>query len=416
VVGVAPPEFRLFDADVFVAGFERALLDSRIARVMGALGRLAPGVSLDQARAELETVGRRLSATYPATNARWTFRAMSLQEAWLGAYRPVSLLMLGAAAMVLLIACANAAGLLLERGLARTREMTVRLALGAARQRIVQQALTESLVLAILGGVAGVLAAWGSLGFVVALMPANTLTHIPGGAGAIRLDVHTLGVALALCVAAAALSGIAPAVRLVRASAHTALRDCARGAAADRTRDTWRRVLVVTQAALSTVLLTGAALMIQSFARLQGVDRGYDPDHALSFELFLPQTQYPQPIQRQTFFSSVIEKLQALPGVMRVGGMTLISSRGRPFSLDGQPTASRDAAPTAVYRVATSDYLAAIGIPLVRGRRFSEADRADAPMRRRSRSSMRRLRARRGRTAIRSAVGSSCSGRRPTSG
>jgi putative ABC transport system permease protein len=119
--------------------------------------------------------------------------------------------------------------------------------------------------------------------------------------------------------------------------------------------------------------------MIQSFWRVQRLDRGYDPDNALSLSLFLPQMRYPEPTQREAFFTTVIERMRALPAVTRVGGMTLVSSRGRPFALEGQPPASRDAAPTAVYRVATPDYLATIGIPLVRGRHFSQVDRSGAP-------------------------------------
>jgi len=346
---------------------------------MGALGRLASGVSPDQARAELDVIGRQLSAAYPATNAGWTFRTMSLQDAWLGSYRPASLLMLGAVAIVMLIACANVAGLLFERGLARNREMTIRLALGASRRRIVQQLLTETMVLAVLGGAAGVLAAWWMLGFVVTLIPANTLTQVPGGANAIRLDVHTLGVALASSVVAGALFGLAPAARIARGDAQTALREMARGAAGDRKRDRWRRGLVVVQVALSAILLTASALILQSVARLAALDRGYNQDDALSFGLFVPPTRYAAPSSREAFFAAVIEKLGALPGVTQAGGITLISGRGRPFALEGQPIPSRDAAPTAVYRVATAGYLAAIGIPLVAGRHFSQMDRADAP-------------------------------------
>ncbi|MCA1563910.1 MAG: ABC transporter permease, partial [Acidobacteria bacterium] len=198
VVGILPPDFSMWDAAVWVAGFDPALLTNRVAHSVGAIGRLAEGVSVDQARAQLDTIGRRLALEYPATNAGWTFRTMPLHEAWLDTYRPTSLILLAAVAMVMLIACANLASLLLERALARDREVTIRLALGAGRRRIVQQMLTESLLLAVLGGVAGVLTASWSLGFVVTLIPANTLTQIPGGASAIHLDLHTLGVALVI--------------------------------------------------------------------------------------------------------------------------------------------------------------------------------------------------------------------------
>ena len=379
VVGILPPDFSMWDTAVWVAGFDPALLTNRVAHSVGAIGRLADGVSLDQARAELDTIGRRLALEYPATNGGWTFRTMPLHEAWLDTYRSTSLILLAAVAMVMLIACANLASLLFERALARDREVTIRLALGAGRRRIVQQVLAESLLLAGLGGVAGVLIASWSLGFVVTLIPANTLTQIPGGASAIHLDLHTLGVALVISVATGVLFGLAPAIRMARADARGALREAARGASAGRQSQLWRRALVVAQVALSAILLSGATLMIQSFWRLQGLDRGYDPDNALSLFLLLPQTRYPEPAQRQAFFTSAIERMRALPGVTRVGGTTLVSSRGRPFALEGQSPASRDAAPTAVYRVATPDYLATIGIPLVRGRHFSQGDRPGTP-------------------------------------
>jgi predicted permease len=379
VVGILPPGFSLWDTDVWVAGFDPALLNSRVAHNVGAIGRLAKGVSLDQARAELDTIGRGVGLGYPATNAGWTFRVMPLQEAWLGGYRSTSLILLAAVALVLLIACGNLANLLLERALGRDREVSIRLAIGASRPRIVRQMLSESVLLAVVGGAAGVLVAYWSLGFVVMLIPANTLTYIPGGAGAIHLDWHTLGVALIMSVATGVLFGLAPAARMARADAQGALRGPARGASAGREGFFWRRTLLVAQVALSAILLIAAALMIESFWRLQGLDRGYDADNALSLSLFLPQTQYPEPGRREAFFRTVMERLRALPGVKRVGGMTLLSARGRPFAVEGQPPASRDAAPTAVYRAATPDYLATIGIPLVQGRHFSTDDGLNAP-------------------------------------
>jgi putative ABC transport system permease protein len=379
IVGVLPPGVSLWDTDVWVAGFDAGSTDSRAARNMGGIGRLAEGVSLEQARTELDLIGRRIAMAHPATNTGWSFRITPLHEAWLGGNRPASLMLLGAVATVLLIACGNLANLLLERALARDRDVVIRVALGARRSRLIRQTFTESLLLALLGGAAGLLAAFWSLGLIVTLIPANTLTQLPGGAAAIRFDPHTLGVVLMMSVATAVLFGLAPALRIARADAQGALREAARGASGGKVGRSWRRALVVTQVALSATLLFGATLMIQSFSHLQGLDRGYDPDNALSFVLMPPPAQYADAGARDAFFTTVIERLRVLPGVARVGGMTLVSGRGRPFAVDGQLPVSRDAAPTAVHRVATADYFLAAGIPLVRGRQFSTADGPGAP-------------------------------------
>ena len=412
VVGVLPPDFSLWDTDVWVAGFDPTLMTNRVMHNMGAIARLAEGISLDEARAELDTIGRRLARAYPPTNAGWTFRAAPLQEAWLGVYRQTSLILLAAVALVLFIACGNLANLLLERALARDREVSIRLAMGARRSRIARQMFTESLLLALLGGAAGVLAASWSLRFVVTLIPANTLTQIPGGAASIHLDLHTLGVVLIVSLATGVLFGLAPAVRMARADVQGALRESARGTTAGRQGHVWRRTLVVSQVALTAILLIGATLMIQSFWRLQGLDRGH-ADNALSLSLLLPQSRYPDANDRESFFRIVIDRVRALPGVTRVGGVTLLSARGRPVAAEGQPPASRDAATAAVYRVTTPDYLAAIGIPLMRGRHFSPADGPEAPD---VAISTRHSPARFGRTRIRSGGDCSCLGRRRMSG
>ena len=172
--------------------------------------------------------------------------------------------------------------------------------------------------------------------------------------------------------------GLVPAIRMARADAEGALRETARNAAGGRPRHVSRRALVVAQVALSAVLLIGAALMIRSVLNLHGLDRGYREDNALSLSLLLPQTRLPEASRRQQFFDTVIERLRVLPGVTDVGGVTLLSSRGRPFAADGQ-AASAGLAPTAVFRAASPDYLRAIGIPLARGRHFTAADDSAAP-------------------------------------
>jgi len=379
IVGVLPPGFSLYDTDVWIAGFDAGALSSRVTHNAGALGRLAEGASLAQAMAELETIGRRLALAYPTTNAGWTFRAMPLHEAWLGNYRPAAVTLLAAVALVLLIACCNLANLLLERAVARDREILIRLALGATRRRIAGQMLAESVLLALLGGAGGVVTAFWFVPLVVRLIPANTLTQIPGGAAAVHVDLHTVAVFTVVSTVAGAIVGLAPVARLAHADRQGALAAIGRDSSGGRQGHLWRRVLVVGQVALSVILLASATLMIQSVGRLLRLDRGYDALNALSLALLLPPNRYPEPGQRDAFFASVIERTRALPGVTDVGGVTLISARGRAFAIDRDPSVPREAAPTAVYRAATPDYLATIGIPLVRGRHFTAADSPTAP-------------------------------------
>ena len=230
VVGVLPPDFSLWDTDVWVAGFDPTLMIA---------GSLTTWARSGGSRRAYRSIRRGRNWTRSAVGWRWRIpprmragrSALPLQEAWLGAYRQTSLILLAAVAMVLFIACGNLANLLLERALARDREVSIRLALGARRRRIARQMFTESLLLALLGGAAGVLAASWSLRFVVTLIPANTLTQIPGGAASIHLDLHTLGVVLIISLAAGVLFGFAPAVRMARADVRAL---CAKPRAARR--------------------------------------------------------------------------------------------------------------------------------------------------------------------------------------
>ncbi len=377
VVGVLPPDFRLWTAEVWVAGFEPGQATSRVAHSLGAIGRLRAGTSLERARADLDTVAQRLEAAYPDSNRGWRFRLEPLQEAWLGVYRAPLLVLLAAAGLLLLIACANLANLVLQRSLGRGREVAIRVAVGGSRLRIARQFLTENVLLALLGGLVGLVMARLTLGFIVALIPANTLTQVPGGAEFIRMDLHGILVAFGLSVLTALLFGLVPAWRMTRSDPAGALQEMARGSSAGPRRQLWRRTFAVAQVALSVVLLVSATLMVRSLLQMQRLDRGYDADNALS--LYLPLgARYRDPGQRLAFIDSALQRLRARPGVVKAGASTLRSGRGRAFAVEAQPLTSPDAAPTAVYRVVTPGYFEALGLPVVKGRAFSGWDHATA--------------------------------------
>jgi putative ABC transport system permease protein len=352
---------------------------SRGAVFFGAIARLAPGATRGQAESEAGVIGRRLAQQYPADNAGY-FRSMTvvpLQEAMVGDVRKKLLLLLGAVGLVLLIACANVANLLLVRAAAREGEIAVRVALGAGRARIVRQLLTESLVLALAGGLAGLaLAVWITRA-LIALGPQG----IPR-LDQVGVDGATLLFALGLSLLTGFLFGLAPALQTSRTDLAGVIREGSRGSkgrAGTRARST----LVVVEMALAVVLLAGAGLLIRSFARLQEVDPGFQPARVTTFNLELPTSRYSDPKLRQAT-AALLERLRALPGVDSVGAAVY----GMPFSgnvnvLDftvvGRPPRPVGHDDSMRVGTASPDYFKTLGIRVVRGRAFSPRDRAGAP-------------------------------------
>jgi putative ABC transport system permease protein len=364
-------------ADVWVPKvFSPQELQQRGAVYFAAIGRLAPGATLRQARAEADVIGRRLSTQYPKANASYfkTMTVDSLEERMLGDTRKPLLILLGAVGFVLLIACVNVANLLLVRAAVREGEIVIRAALGAGRGRIVRQLLTESLVLALAGGAAGVaLAAWITK-TLVTLGP----REIPRLEQA-RLDGAALLFALGISLLAGVLFGLAPALQTSRTDLGGVIREGTRGSKG-RTGTRARGLLVVVEMALAVVLLAGAGLLIRSFARLQNVDPGFRAGHVLTFKLTLPEGKYPDDSRLRAFTAALLERLRHLPGVSGAAATAFglpLTGDDETFSfyVSGRPPAPLDKEESIRTATVTPGYFRLLGIRVVRGREFLPQDR-----------------------------------------
>jgi len=377
VIGVMPPQFQ-YPAGVeiwlpfsFPASMQSPFR-SREFHFLRPVARLKPGVSRAQAQAEVETIARRLQALYPKTNANQSLFLWPLQERLVGNIRLTLLTLLGAVGCVLLIACANVANLLLARASARGREIAVRSALGASRGRVVRQLLTESLALAALGGLGGMLLAkWG-----VKLLVALSADYLPR-ADEVRINATVFGFTLAVALLTGLLFGLAPALQSARLDLTEALKEGGRGAGSGARRHRTLNLLVVGEVALAMMLLIGAGLLINSFARLQQVSPGFDEKNLLTARIDIPNP-YGQPEKKQQFFEQLQQRVAALPGVEAVGMVTELplanQSANFKFKIEGRPEPAPGQDPDADIRNVNHDYLRAMRIPLLKGRLFTETD------------------------------------------
>ncbi|HYV64915.1 MAG TPA: ADOP family duplicated permease, partial [Myxococcales bacterium] len=338
----------------------------RQSQYLDVIARLRPGIGLDQARAELSALGLRFERQYPNDDAGRGFTLTPLREDAVGDLRPTLLVLAGAVALILLIACANVANLFLARAVGRSHEVAIRVALGATRARLVRWFLAESLVLAALGGALGLLlASWIAPG-LAALAPRAL------AAGALQLDLRVLAFTAGLALATAVVFGLVPALHVE--SPAEALKEAGRTGTGSVRRARLRSALVVTEVALSLVLLIGAGLLVRSFARLQRVDPGFEPARVMTADLWLPAAKYPEMAQQAAFFHEVVRRLSAAPGVEAAGdGSRLPLSRGN-STRSVQPPGSPDKTVDADYRLASPGYFAALRIPLRAGRGLTDAD------------------------------------------
>lgn len=393
IIGVLPAgfEFPYSGVDVWVTKpSEYSELPSRYWRFVTLLtgfARLKPGVTLEQARAEMAVLNQQYIRAHPGDtiSASARMRVVWLKDRLVANVRPMLWMLFGAVAFVLLIACANVASLLLARVTSRSREFAVRAALGAGRGRLIGQLLAESVVLALAGGVVGVLVAKWSLSAIVHL----SFLSLPR-AGEIRLDGMVLAFTVALSVAAGVLFGIFPSLQMSRPDLAPVLRETGAGAGRGSGRRTalgvtTRGLLVISQVALSVVLLIGAALLMKSLARLHGVDPGFQPAHVLTMKIALPPARYDTDQKKAAFFGQLVERVEAAPGVR---GATIAMSlpatrwiRTNITQVEGQPPQEdfRQAV-FAVIQSVTPGYFRTLGIPLLRGREFAARDNVpDAP-------------------------------------
>ncbi len=350
------------------------LTGQRGAHLLSVIGRLKPGVSVAQATADVSVIAHRLTAEFPKTNSHFSAGLVIPQiDAVVGDTRPALRILFAAVALVLLIACANVAGLLLARGSRRTWEVAVRSALGASRAQIVRQMLVESLVLSLLGGLAGIALSALLVRVVVRLLPSD----LPRS-GNISIDATVLAFAVGVSVLTGPLFGVLPALRVARVDPSTALRDGTRTATTGRRQHRLQNSLVIAEMAIGLVLLIGSGLLIRSFVRVLQVDPGFDRRNLLTASVELPESQYPHDRHIQ-FYDELLPRLRSLPGVVSVsaGWPLPVSVDGMHISFDIEghplPEGRRNAARVSIIE---PGYFKTLRIPLLRGREFQETDTA----------------------------------------
>jgi putative ABC transport system permease protein len=337
------------------------------------IGRLAPGVTREQAQSEMSNIAQGLAEQYPDINTGWGIVLVPVHQMIVQNIRPALLILLGAVVFVLLIACTNVANLLLARAASREREIAIRVALGASRLRLVRQVLTESVLIALIGGALGVLIALWGTDFLIGLNPQG----IPR-AQEIGVDSRVLGFAVIVSVISGVVFGLVPALQASNPNLNETLKESGKASAGNLRGRRIRGTLVVIEVALSLMLLVGAGLLIKSFSKLQEIDAGFNREKLLTMQLFLPPAQYPKAEDQVAFYKESLRRFSSLPGVTSVSTITQAPlAGGGPqyiFSVEGQPLPSPSDAPVSSYRVVSPDYFQTMGIPLVKGRTFTEAD------------------------------------------
>src|SRR5262245_33839897 len=379
VIGVMPPSFRFphKDAELWVPlPVDANRRNQRFGFAYSVIGRLRPDVNLAQARQDMSGIASRLVEQFPQLEG-YGVNLVPLHQQVVGSVRPALLVLLGTVAFVLLIACANVANLLLARAAVREREIAIRSALGAGRLRLIRQLLTESVLIAVLGGAAGLLIANWGLKALVALSPQD----IPRR-DQIGIDLRVLGFTVLISLLTGLVFGLAPALQASKLDQNESLKEGGRGVSGGAGGRRVRSAFVVFEVAVSLVLLIGAGLMIRSFMQLQRVDLGFNPDHLLIMNVQLSRTKY-QGAQSTAFFRQLIERVEGLPGVESAGAITSVFIEGLPnsgnFTIEGRPpvpTAEQIEAPV---DFVTPSYFRTMGMPLLKGRELTEADGPDSP-------------------------------------
>jgi len=375
VVGVLPPGFNFSpETEIWTPLAGQYDNNNRLSLGLLGIGRLKQGVSLGQARSEMDGIAARLGEQYPATNKNWSVRLVPLQEDVVGEFKTPLLVLLGAVVLVLLISCANVANLLLAHAASRQKEVAIRLALGAGRSRVVRQFLTESVILGLAGGGLGLLLAV----FGVKLL-AGLGSNIPR-AGEIGVDTSVLAFTVGLSILTGLVFGMAPSLQATRTDLTSSLKEGIKGTSGGGMSHILRSVLVVLETAIALTLLIGSGLLIKSFRNLESVGPGFDPRGIVTFDLQLPGGEkYNRPDQRASFFNQTLDRIRSIPGVTTAAATTSIPLTPNGaillFYAEGQPHRGPEDYTAANYNSVSPGYFGTMRIPILQGRDFTNQDR-----------------------------------------
>lgn len=383
VIGVLPSTVRLLSSgnwrdQLWVPlAFPAQEAANRGSHYLEVIARMKPAVTLEKAQAEMNTIAARLAQQYPEHNTRRGAVVRPLQEEIVGNMKPALLILLGAVAFVLLIACANVANLLLARAAVRQKEIALRLALGADRARLTKQLLVESVILSLFGGVVGLVLAFGGLHVLTQFIPPD-IAH----PNTITIDGKVLIFTFVVAIVTGLLFGLAPASQASQFDLNETLKEGGRDSGAGARGKRLRSSLVVAEVAISFILLVGAGLLINSFVHLRNLDPGFRSDHVLALTVELSETKYPDTKRRSTFFNEVVRRIQTLPGVqsVAVAGNLPFTYNGDStgIAVEGIPDPLPDQWPDVIYRTVGPNYFDIMGIPIILGRDFNEHDTLDS--------------------------------------
>lgn len=381
VVGVLPPGLRFLDREFAIwspLALSEEMYQNRRSHIMRVVARMQPSVTVADAQRDMERVLSGLRDAHPEFLRGWDVNVVALTDVVVGPIRPALLLLMGAVAFVLLIAAVNVANLMLTRTLGETRETAVRAALGAGRGRVIQQKLTESLFLALLGGVLGTLTAVVGTRTLLAIAPSDIpqVRHI-------GVDGTVLAFALAISMATGVLFGLAPSFQASRLDLSAALREGGRGATGGRGHQRLRNGFAVTQVAFSLILLVSAGLMVTTFTRLMRVDPGFESSGVMTMKVALPQGDYPTATHQGAFWDQLTAAIRGLAGVESAGVTRFLPFEDEEWTWSvqvvGKPEAVEGEKRDYGWHAVSDDYFATMGMTLVRGRAFNETDRNDGP-------------------------------------
>ena len=384
VVGVMPANFQFLltaqppelwttvGVEMVGNGTDPPMTSERGAHFLSVIGRLKPGVSIQQADADANAIGAALEKQYPDSNGHLSLTVHPQIEAMVGDVRPVLLMVLGAVGFLLLIACSNAANLLLARAAGRQREMAIRASMGAGRARVLRQLLTESVLLALAGGLLGLfLAVWGTT--LLAGLPSLQIPRLAQAGIDLRVLAFTLGVSVLTGV----LFGMAPAWHASRFNLFLSLKEGGRASSDSKRASRARNMLVVAQVSLAVILLVGASLLVESMIHLTRQSPGFDPNGVMVFNLDLPDARYGKPEQSIIFFRELLERVRAVPGVQSASAVLPLPMGDdiirTSFEIEGRPVAKSEE-PRVHFRIVAQDYIKTMRIPLISGRDFTPRD------------------------------------------